>query len=80
MLTDGIVVKIGGKEHVIFTTMCEGARAPTGYQIGRKKGSHDVRELFRMDILVRGGVTSMVRSDGAQNFASAHKSEMREND
>ena len=80
MLTDEIVVKIGGVEHVIFTTMCEGTRAPTGYQIGRKKGSHDVRELFRMDILVRGGVPSMVRSDGAQNFASAHKSEMREND
>ena len=33
-----------------------------------------------MDILVRGGVPSMVRSDGAQNFASAHKSEMRDND
>ena len=38
MLTDEIVVKIGGVEHVIFTTMCEGTRAPTGYQIGRKKG------------------------------------------
>ena len=80
MLTDEIIVKIGGVHHVIFTTMCEGTRAPTGYQIGCKKGSHDVKALFRMDILVRGGVPSLVRSDGAPNFAAAHKSEMREND
>ena len=33
-----------------------------------------------MDILVRGGVPSMVGSDGEQNLASAHKSEMRDND
>ena len=59
---------------MIFTTMCEGTRVPTGHQIGRKKGSHDVTDLFRMDILVGGGAPSMARSDGAQNFASAYKS------
>ena len=34
---------------------------------GRKKGSN----LFRMGVLARGGVPSTVKSDGAQNFASA---------
>ena len=56
MLADETTVKIGGVNRVIFTTMCEGTRAPTGYQIGCKKGSRDVRALLRMDILVRGGV------------------------
>ena len=80
MLVDEIVVKIGGVMHVIFTTMCEGTRVPTGHQIGRKKGSHDVGDLFRMDALVRGGVPSLVRSDGANNFASAYEIVIRVND
>ena len=79
MPTDGIIVKIGGEDHAIFTTVCGGTRAPTGYRTGRKKGFHGVGELFRMGVLARGGVPSTVRSDGAQNFASA-QSEMRKND
>ena len=38
MLTGGIIVKFGGKEHVIFTTMCEGTRAPTGCQTVARRG------------------------------------------
>ena len=38
MPADGMVVKIGGKEHVIFTTMCEGTRAPTGCPTVARRG------------------------------------------
>ena len=34
-----------GGGHAIFTTVCEGARAPAGSQTGRKKGSHDAKDL-----------------------------------
>jgi len=51
MPTDGIIVKIGGEDHAIFTTVCGGTRAPTGYRTGRKKGPHGVGELFRMGVL-----------------------------
>ena len=77
MAADGITAKIGGVDHMIFATMCEGTCAPTGCQTGRKKRSHGVREPFRMDILAGGAVPSMARSDGAQNFVSAHRSEAR---
>lgn len=57
---------------MIFTAMDGGTRMSTGHQVGRQKGSHNVTGLFRMDRDVRGAVPAVVRSDGANNFASAH--------
>ena len=72
MLTDEIIVKVSGVPHVIFTTMDEGTRVPTGNQMGCHKGSHNVVGLFLMDALVRRRVPNLVRSDGAVNYHSAY--------
>lgn len=80
MVADEIIVRINGVRHVIFSTEDEGTRFWTGAQIGRRKGSHSVQGLYKMDIAVRGFVPDLVRTDGAQNFASAHNAVMRRND
>ena len=79
MYTDEIIVYINGIKCVIFTTSDGGSRLLTAHQIGRNKGSHDVAPMFRMDMAVRGTVPSLVKSDGAKNFASAHERVFRYN-
>ena len=77
--TDEIVRRIGGVKSVIFTMEDGGTRSSTAYQIGRFKGSHNVQAMFRMDATVRGTVPSLLKSDGASNFASAFEHEWRYN-
>ena len=77
--TDEIVRQIGGVKSVIFTMEDGGTRSSTAYQIGRFKGSHNVQAMFRMDATVRGTVPSLLKSDGASNFASAFEHEWRYN-
>lgn len=76
MYADEIVVMINGVRHVIFMTEDGGTRMETALQIGRFKGTHSVRSMFKMDMRIRGFVPQEVRTDGATNFASAHKHEM----
>ena len=80
MIADEIIVNINGVKHVIFSSEDEGTRFWTGAQVGRRKGSHSVQGLYKMDMAVRGFVPELVRTDGAQNFASAHNAVMRCND
>lgn len=79
MYVDEIIIKIGGVSHVVYSAEDLRTRMNTATQIGRFKGSHSVRRLYRMDIQIRGGVAVLVITDGAKNFISAHELEMRYN-
>lgn len=77
---DEIVRRIGGVKSVIFTMEDGGSRVSTAYQTGRFKGSHNVQALIRMDTITRGTAPSVLRTDGAKNFASAYNAETRHNE
>ena len=80
MLVDEIMAKVGGIMYAINSTQDEGTRMCTAIQFGRRKGSHNVRRLYKMDMDIRGFVPELVKSDGAWGFSSAHKATMRYND
>ena len=80
MYVDEIVTSIGGRKGVIYATEDGATRMSPAHQMGQFKGSHDVGPMFQMDMDVRGTVPSLVRSDGAENFSSAHKRVFRNND
>ena len=80
MQADEIIVYIGGVKHVIFSCEDQGTRFNTAIQFGRFKGSHSVQALYKLDMHVRGFAPELVRTDGAQNFASAHNAVLRHND
>ena len=80
MLADEIIVYIGGVRHVIFSCEDQDTRFNSAIQFGRFKGSHSVQRLYKLDMHVRGFAPELVKTDGAQNFASAHNAVLRHND
>lgn len=77
MPAGGIIAKIGGGGSRDLYDRARGDTRADGMP-DRAQGAPRRRGgggLFRMGVLARGGVPSTVRSDGAQNFASAHNPE-----
>ena len=72
---DELYVKFSGKMNYVFAMMDHETRFWIAQQVTEKKGTSDVRPLFR-EARERAGKKSMLLiTDGAANFAEANKKE-----
>lgn len=73
--TDEIYVKIRSERKYLFATLDSETRYWIARQIATHKGTDDVRPMFWDAKRVAGKVQSKLISDGAANFAEAHRDE-----
>ena len=73
--TDEVYMKIRGERKYLFAMLDSETRYWIAKQVATHKGMDNVRPMFRKAKEVAGKVPSKLRSDGAKNFAEAHKDE-----
>ena len=73
--TDEIYVQIRGSRRYLFAMLDADTRYWIAKQVAEHKGTDDVRPMFRKAKEVAGKVPSKLTSDGAANFAEAHRTE-----
>ena len=75
--TDEIYLKIKGNRKYLYAMMDDQTRLWIATQVSTNKYTEDVRPLFRKSQEVTGKKPKVLISDGARNFADAHKKEFR---
>lgn len=73
--TDEIYVRIRGERKYLFAMLDSDTRYWLARQVATHKGTDDVRPMFEKARKVAGKVPSKLISDGAGNFAEAHRDE-----
>ena len=73
--TDEVYVRMRGERKYLFAMLDSETRYWIARMVATHKGTDDVRPMFRKAREVAGKVPSKLRSDGARNFAVAHKAE-----
>lgn len=73
--TDEIYVKIRGERKYLFAMIDSDTRYWIARQVATRKGTDDVRPMFRRAKRVAGKIPSKLISDGASNFGEAHRDE-----
>ena len=73
--TDEVYTKIRGERKYMFAMLDSETRFWLAKQVASHKGTDDVKPMFRKARDVAGKVPSILTSDGAANFAEAHKDE-----
>ena len=73
--TDEVYLRIRGDRKYLFAMLDADTRYWIAKMVATHKGTDDVRPMFRKAREVAGKRPSKLRSDGAKNFAEAHKSE-----
>ena len=71
--TDEVYLKIRGKRRYLFTTLDSKTRYWLASMVAEHKGNDDVEPMFKKAKELAGKVPSRLVSDGAANFAHAHK-------
>ena len=73
--TDEVYMRIRGDRKYLFAMLDADTRYWIAKMVATHKGTDDVRPMFRKAKEVAGKTPSTLISDGARNFAEAHKSE-----
>lgn len=73
--TDEVYTKIRGERKYMFAMLDSETRFWLARQVAEHKGTDDVKPMFRKAKEVAGKVPSVLTSDGAANFAEAHRDE-----
>lgn len=73
--TDEVYTKIWGERKYMFVMLDAETRFWLARQVAEHKGTDDVKPLFRKAKQIAGKVPSVLTSDGAANFAEAHRDE-----
>ena len=73
--TDEVYMKILGERKYLFAMLDADTRYWIARQVATHKGTDDVKPMFRKARQVAGKTPSKLISDGASNFAEAHKDE-----
>ena len=73
--TDEVYMKIRGERKYLFAMLDSDTRYWIARQVATNKGTDDVRPMFRKARQVAGKTPSKLISDGASNFAEAHRDE-----
>lgn len=73
--TDEVYMKIKGKQKYLFAMLDSDTRYWIAKQVATHKGTDDVRPMFRKAKQITGKIPSKLISDGASNFAEAHRDE-----
>ena len=73
--TDEVYVRMRGERKYLFAMLDAETRYWIARMVATHKGTDDVRPMFRKAKEVAGKVPSRLISDGAGNFAEAHKAE-----
>ncbi len=74
--TDELYVKMKGDMKYLFAMMDDETRFWISQQVADKKGTSDVRPMFRAAIQTTGKLPKTFISDGANNFHDAYRKEM----
>lgn len=75
--TDEIYLKIKGNRKYLYAMMDDQTRLWIASQVSNNKYTEDVRPLFRKSQEIANKRPAVLISDGARNFAEAHKKEFR---
>lgn len=73
--TDEIYIRVRGERKYLFAMLDAETRYWIARQVATHKGTDDVRPMFRAAKRVAGKTPSKLISDGASNFAEAHRDE-----
>jgi putative transposase len=74
--TDELFIKVKGNMKYLFAMMDDETRFWIAQQVSDKKGTSDIRPMFRTAIEAAGKVPKTFISDGANNFHDAYRKEM----
>ena len=73
--TDEVYMRVLGNRRYLFAMLDSDTRFWLAKMVAARKGTDDVRPMFRQAKRVAGKVPSRLISDGAANFAEAHRDE-----